>query len=92
MSTKGHVPVYVTEDERDGNVAIHKINKTSMVGIVKWLRPRVVAPVYVGSNPTTHPTFYQNAMTLGYRQAVRQRILIPSCAGSNPATLANPAT
>ena len=46
----------------------------------------------VGSNPTTHPTFYQNAMTLGYRQAVRQRILIPSCAGSNPATLANPAT
>ncbi len=26
-----------------------------MVGIVKWLRPRVVAPVYVGSNPTTHP-------------------------------------
>ena len=27
-----------------------------MVGIVKWLRPRVVAPVCVGSNPTTHPT------------------------------------
>lgn len=26
-----------------------------MVGIVKRLRPRVVAPVYVGSNPTTHP-------------------------------------
>ncbi len=40
---------------------MHTINKfacaklTSMVGIVKWLRPRVVAPVYVGSNPTTHP-------------------------------------
>ena len=64
----------------------------NMVGIVKWLRPRVVAPVYVGSNPTTHPIFYQNAMMLGYRQAVRQRILIPSCAGSNPATLANSAT
>ena len=29
--------------------------KPNMVGIVKWLRPRVVAPVYVGSNPTTHP-------------------------------------
>ncbi len=29
--------------------------KTSMVGVVKWLRPRVVAPVYVGSNPTIHP-------------------------------------
>ena len=26
-----------------------------MVGIVKWLRHRVVAPVYVGSNPTIHP-------------------------------------
>ena len=23
-----------------------------MAGIVKWLRHRVVAPVYVGSNPT----------------------------------------
>ena len=32
-----------------------EVKKTSMVGIVKWLRPRVVAPVYVGSNPTTHP-------------------------------------
>ncbi len=28
-----------------------------MVGIVKRLRPRVVAPVFVGSNPTTHPIF-----------------------------------
>ncbi len=27
----------------------------NMVGIVKWLRHRVVAPVYVGSNPTSHP-------------------------------------
>ena len=27
MSTEGHVPVYVTEDERDSNVAMHKINK-----------------------------------------------------------------
>ena len=30
MSTDGHVPVYVTEDERDSNVAMHKIKKTSM--------------------------------------------------------------
>ena len=29
-----------------------------MVGIVKRLRPRVVVPVYVGSNPTTHPIFF----------------------------------
>ena len=54
-----------------------------MVGIVKWLRHRIVIPACVGSNPTTHP------ITLGYRQVVRQWILIPSCAGSNPATLAN---
>ena len=31
-----------------------------MVGVVKWLRPRVVAPVFVGSNPTIHPTFFFN--------------------------------
>ena len=63
-----------------------------MVGIVKWLRPRVVAPVYVSSNLTIHPIrsfSIQLYMTQGYRQAVRQWILIPSCAGSNPATLAN---
>ena len=26
-----------------------------MVGVVKWLRHRVVAPACVGSNPITHP-------------------------------------
>ena len=31
------------------------LSAIDMVGIVKRLRPRVVAPVYVGSNPTTHP-------------------------------------
>ena len=25
------------------------------MGVVKWLRPRVVAPVYVSSNLTIHP-------------------------------------
>ena len=55
-----------------------------VVGIVKWLRHRIVIPTCVGSIPTTHPI-----CTLGYRQVVRQWILIPSCAGSNPATLAN---
>ena len=67
-----------------------------MVGVVKWLRPRVVAPVFVGSNPTIHPNFFFNTALecativslMGYSQAVRQRILIPSFAGSNPATLA----
>ena len=28
----------------------------NMVGVGKWLSPRVVAPICVGSNPTTHPT------------------------------------
>ena len=57
-----------------------------VVGIVKWLRQWVVAPLCVGSNPTIHPNFI---IAMGYRQVVRQWILIPSCAGSNPATLAN---
>ena len=63
-----------------------------LVGVVKWLRPRVVAPVYVSSNLTIHPIrnfSIQLYMTQGYRQAVRQWILIPSCVGSNPTTPAN---
>ncbi len=28
-----------------------------VVGIVKWLRQRVVAPLCVGSNPTIHPIY-----------------------------------
>ena len=50
-----------------------------LVGVVKWLRPRVVAPVYVSSNLTIHPIrnfSIQLYMTKGYRQAVRQWILI----------------
>ncbi len=35
-----------------------------MVGIVKWLRQRVVAPLCVGSNPTIHPIFY-NLINVG---------------------------
>ena len=27
-----------------------------MAGVVKWLRPRIVVPLCVGSNPTTRPT------------------------------------
>ena len=25
------------------------------MGVAKWLRPRIVVPVFVGSNPITHP-------------------------------------
>ena len=28
-----------------------------MAGIVKWLRPRIVVPIYMGSNPITRPIF-----------------------------------
>ena len=28
-----------------------------MADIVKWLRPRIVVPIYVGSNPTIRPIF-----------------------------------
>ena len=63
-----------------------------LVGVVKWLRPRVVAPVYVSSNLTIHPIrnfSIQLYMTQGYRQAVRQWILIPSCVGSIPIPATN---
>ena len=52
-----------------------------MVGIVKWLRHRVVAPVYVGSNPTIHPTkkkdFQKKSFffILGCSQVVRHHTL-----------------
>ena len=53
-----------------------------MVGIVKWLRHRVVAPVYVGSNPTIHPTekrlakvFFLFLWFLGCSQVVRHHTL-----------------
>ena len=29
-----------------------------MVGVVKWLRQRIVAPSCVGSNPTFHPIYF----------------------------------
>ena len=29
----------------------------NMVAVVKWLTRRIVAPLRVGSTPTSHPTF-----------------------------------
>ena len=55
-----------------------------MAGVVKWLRPRIVVPLCVGSNPTTRPikkvlafakTFFiwvcegENALFVGSAQA-----------------------
>ena len=48
-----------------------------MVAIVKRLRPRVVIPLYVGSNPTSHPI----AMVA---QSVEQRTENPCVVGSIP--------
>ena len=63
--------------------------RQNMVGIVKRLRPRVVAPVCVGSNPTTHPINLMELSALGCRQAVRHGTLTPAFVGSNPATPAS---
>ena len=38
MSTEGHVPVYVTEDEGDSNVAMHKIKKKYAQEILRSAR------------------------------------------------------
>lgn len=46
-----------------------------MAGMVKWLTRRIVAPLCVGSIPTTRPIFN---FIWGYSQAVRQRTLTPS--------------
>ena len=39
-------------------VTTHNGKVASVVGVVKWLRPWVVAPVFVGSNPTIHPKYF----------------------------------
>ena len=59
-----------------------------MVGIVKWLRHRIVAPVCVGSNPTTHPIFTQLDMRR-HSQVVRQRSAKPLFPSSNLGVASN---
>ena len=63
-----------------------------MVGIVKWLRQRVVAPLCVGSNPATLANEKCRAC-LGiirrHSQVVRQRSAKPLFPGSNPGVASN---
>lgn len=35
-----------------------------MAGVVKWLRPRIVVPIYMGSNPIIRPTKEQIAAAI----------------------------
>ena len=53
-----------------------------MVGMVKRLTRRIVAPLRAGSNPVTHPNF----SFWGVAKSVRHRTLTPVCVGSSPAT------
>ena len=57
-----------------------KQNRYPVVGMVKRLTRRIVAPLCMGSIPITHPT------TQGCSQAVRHRTLTPTCDGSIPST------
>ena len=47
-----------------------------MAGFVKWLRPRIVVPLCVGSNPTTRPIKIPMTLVIG--------IFIMRCEDENP--------
>ena len=45
-----------------------------MVGVVKWLRHRIVAPASVGSNPITHPILEAGGQKLEYQRFIKKDI------------------
>ncbi len=47
-------PLFPGSNPGVASISVQPI-KLIVVGIVKWLRQRVVAPLCVGSNPTIHP-------------------------------------
>ena len=46
-----------------------------MAGVVKWLRPRIVVPIYVGSNPISRPIFKARTLVLAFLYVYRDGIL-----------------
>ena len=46
-----------------------------MVGVVKWLRHRIVAPALVGSNPITHPILEVRMPEVRVPEICRQSVI-----------------
>ena len=44
-------------------IAYHSIH--NVAGVAKWLRPRIVVPVFVGSSPIIRPIFTLLSLFLG---------------------------
>ncbi len=39
------------------NIFVIPLSYEEMAGVAKWLRPRIVVPIYMGSNPIIRPIF-----------------------------------
>ncbi len=65
-----------------------------MVGVAKRLRPRIVVPVFVGSNPITHPMKNSDVFTSEFFSYIRLRrvILLRSDIWLTPSDIALRAT
>lgn len=47
-----------------------------MAGIVKWLRPRIVVPIYMGSNPITRPISNKSSVRCSQMQNMTDFLLV----------------